>query len=542
MEDASLLFKGNPAFSLFFVGASMKSLGSMVLRKQTIWTLLRLYPGVIREVLRRRRLSFWYKTSRSCHHQTVWAYADRHSIEPGQSFRLMMSAGPGTGAVSGHFEIFRIGYYGDLDRKRAWQGKPIEIPEYGMNNSAAAIGPGWPAAIEISSTGQWQTGYHSIDFVERNGRRHEDIAFMVVTAPQRKVDVLVKLATTTYQAYNRWGGHNFYLYETPASISGDPLGPFESDIPANRGDMVSFDRPTVSEFWEWEYFYVLWLERLAQEEGFSVGYATNFDLVRDRTFTSDCKLLIHAGHDEYWSREEFDYTHDRIFRQGGNTMFLGANIAYWQVRYADINAIEGKEGRQLICFKSTSDPIRYRTLTNPDLHITARFRENARRPESMLLGVAYQSNLSYRRQESPRFSYYVESTDLPFFDGTGYEPGEEVGEIVGHEWDNRDPEQAYGCPGEPRVAATDRLWHPNHSQIDPIPRMKISTVFSGDVTDLAGRKGRAEAAYFESEAGARVFSSGTIRWSWGLGKARYRREKFRRFNRNLLLHCLEDEG
>ncbi|MFP3942319.1 MAG: N,N-dimethylformamidase beta subunit family domain-containing protein [Alphaproteobacteria bacterium] len=503
-------------------------------------------PGTVRELLRQRRLSFWHKTSRSPHEQTIWAYADRHSIEPGQGFRLMMSAGPGVNTVTGRVEIFRIGDYGKADRRRVWRSGCLEVAEHGLTNTAAALGPAWPAALSVEETASWQTGYHSVDFVEPEGRRHRDIAFLVVTAPEPRADVLIKIATATYQAYNKWGGHNLYLYETPGAVSGHPLGVFERDVPANRGDMVSFDRPTPSEFWDWEYYLVLWLERVAREEGFSLAYATNFDLTREPAFTSNCRLLISAGHDEYWSKEEFDRAHDRIFHQGGNTLFLGANTAYWQVRYADVNSPPGNEGqprgRQLICFKSMADPVCHRAELNPELHATARFRDNARRPETMLTGVGYQSNLPFRYCENLHYPYRVANTAFPFFEGTGYRQGEIAGEIIGHEWDNRDPEAEYACPGEARVEGATRLWREGSSHIEPIPAERIKTVFSGETVDSAGRKGLAEAVYFESDAGAKVFSSGTNRWTWGLCKAPYTNEKFRRLNRNLILHFLRSDG
>ena len=51
-----------------------------------------------------------------------------------------------------------------------------------------------------------------------------------------------------------------------------------------------------------------------------------------------------------------------------------------------------------------------------------------------------------------------------------------------------------------------------------IPEESIHVLFSGELINHAGRQGKAEAVYFVSEAGAKVFSSGTIRWTWGLGK------------------------
>ena len=72
-----------------------------------------------------------------------------------------------------------------------------------------------------------------------------------------------------------------------------------------------------------------------------MDYITNFDLTRDASWAEKYPLFIVLGHNEYWTKEEFDAVEKRIFIQGKNTLFLGANIAYWQVRYVDINQAPG---------------------------------------------------------------------------------------------------------------------------------------------------------------------------------------------------------
>lgn len=503
----------------------------------------------------------WLQTAQSEEPQRVWGYVDEHSIDPGGRFHVMLSGPPDGKPVSGRVEIHRIGYEPPSDRRRVFESEPLTVEPFFahrtsghtwlLDRTASAVGASWSPALTVEATDSWTSGYYSIDFVFADGTRDRDIAFLVVTRPDRGGDVLLKLSTATYQAYNRWGGHSLYdgddgtrLYETK---------PFTT-----RGALVSFDRPTRSEFFEWEYYYVMWLEKLAREEGFSVAYATNHDVTRDRAFVDNPRVFVSLGHDEYWSKEEFDWTWERIFVRGGNTLFLGANIAYWQVRYVDVNAPTHERGRQLVCYKSANDPICRQVMGNPELHITDRFRAAARRPETMMVGVAYQSNLKHRyvgsacprclmagvragmtnSEEEPRFALYVESTDFPFFAETGYEKGERVADVIGHEWDNRDPEAEYGAPGEPREEHC-RLWHEERSRIQEIPLEDIRVVLSGKATDILGREGRAESVYFESPAGGRVFSSGTIRWSWGLGKEGFSEEKFGRLNRGLILHFLE---
>jgi hypothetical protein len=59
-------------------------------------------------------------------------------------------------------------------------------------------------------------------------------------------------------------------------------------------------------------------------------------------------------------------------------------------------------------------------------------------------------------------------------------------------------------------------------------------LFTGTPVDVEGKPGKAESVYFVSPAGAKVFSAGTIRWTWGLGKPGFENAPFRAFNENLI--------
>ena len=105
--------------------------------------------------------------------------------------------------------------------------------------------------------------------------------------------------------------------------------------------------------------------------------------------------------------------------------------------------------------------------------------------------------------------------------------GEPIGEVLGYEWDNTDPDND-----------GNRLWDSGNSQIAPIDPKSIKVLFAGSAIDVDGKKGTAEAVYFSSPAGAKVFSAGSIRWAWGLGKPGFARDKFKLFHRNLVLDLL----
>jgi hypothetical protein len=445
----------------------------------------------------------------------VWGYVDRHSVDPGQTFNLMLSTGPNQRSVKGRIEINRIGYYPESDRALFWQSPTIELFQQPVHITAAALGAGWKPSIEQIRTDDWLSGYYAIDFIaEEDSKRDTHVAFIVVTNKDRSGDVLLELSSNTWQAYNPWGGFSLY----------------GSQFVEGNAQIVSFDRPT-EHGWGAEYYLVRWLERFASEQRFKLDYATNFDVYRDTVFTEKYRLFISGSHNEYWSLEEFKAVHKRIFQLGLNTMFMGANSAYWQIRYADVNAVGGDDfrGRQLICFKSQQDPVRYRGDPNfaHDV-VTTRFRDNGLWPESMLTGVAFQGWFDPNAKPNITFPYFVTRNDLPFFEGTGYNLGDIIGDVVGHEWDNTDP-----------MGDGKRLWDPKKSRIPMIDQQSIKVLFTGSPIDVNGRMGKSEAVYFVSPAGAKVFNAGTIRWALGLGAPSFEREQFKILNRNLLEYFLQ---
>jgi hypothetical protein len=445
----------------------------------------------------------------------VWGYVNKHSVIPGEPFDLMLSTGPSGEDTEGRIEFFRIGHHPPEGQKLIWTSQQVAVTQQPVSRTAAAIGAAWLPALGEIPTANWPPGYYSADFIHaKTGVRELQVAQIVVLNPDRSNRVLLKLSPNTYQAYNVWGGHSLY----------------PSEDESRRGTIVSFDRPTPPSFFEYEVYLARFLEELGAKHGFGVDYATDFDVHNDGAILSGYPLVIAGSHDEYWSKETFDAFENRIYRLGRNVIFPGANTAYCQVRFADVDRPpDGADlGRQLVCYKRLSDPIaRRKTATDPRLLPATYFREEARRPESMLMGVAYQSWFP-PTEEGPRYTYYVASTDAPFFTGLDYKVGDAAADVVGYEWDNRDPD-----------GDGQRLWDRERSHIASLPQESIKVLFQGSPTDADGKPGRAEAVYFRSPAGAKVFTAGSIRWAWGLGKSGFEREGFKRFNENLILDFLK---
>lgn len=436
--------------------------------------------------------------------QRIWAYADRHSVRPGDRLNIMAAGGPGQPSRRARLEVFRVAMPAPI---LVWTSPFVEINYRAATASGSAIGPGWPPTFADIDTGAWPPGCYFADIVEQiTATRDVKAACWIVVNPKRSGAVLIRLGTNTYQAYNPWGGHSLY----------------PSDDDEKRGLIVSFDRPCEPTFFEYDAYLVNWIEALAPSLG-GVDYASNFDVHADPTILDRYPLVITGSHDEYWSGEEFEAFHRRIFKLGRNVAFLGANTAYCQVRYGDLNRAPGGPdlGRQLVCYKTSSDPIGGRAgKLDPRRLTTNLFRTDGRRPETMLFGAAFQNWFEGASPRRPAFR--VVRTDLPFFAGTGWKVGDVAADVIGYEWDNRDPD------GDGK-----RLWVAGQSLDPAIDPGRVTVLFRGEAVGDDGERGVAEATLFKSPAGAQVFNAGSVRWVWGLGKEGFVNPAFQRFNANL---------
>ena len=197
----------------------------------------------------------------------LFGFVGRHSVRVGEALPIMLSRKPGAAPLEGMLRFYRIGAY-PFGRKLAWASPVGSVRAYPVLRSAAAVGVAWPAFV-MADTSAWEPGCYTADFhaVGRD-EPYYDLVQAIVRPPKPRGDMLLKLSTNTWQAYNPWGGHSLY--------------PDGDDPDADeRGALVSFDRPTPAAFFEYEGFLVRWLEEVAGKAGFSVDYAANFDVHSD---------------------------------------------------------------------------------------------------------------------------------------------------------------------------------------------------------------------------------------------------------------------
>ena len=359
--------------------------------------------------------------------------------------------------------VFRLGWYAGTgarlvaclpgcatDEQGNAQGPPV---------GANPIRAQWPVTDQVVVEPDWTSGYYLVEALSTSGPNAGRAAttFVIVHEPSslpRPSDILVQVPVNTWEAYNAWGGKSLY-----------------DDYNPPRAYAVSFDRPfgylAQSPMW-WEIQLVRFLER----EGDDVSYQTDVDTDMDGTSLLRHRLVMVAGHDEYWSGAMRD-AFEAALADGTNLAFMGSNDGYWQVKYDNGD-------RTIVSAKSLSDP-------EPVLaKKTAMFREIGR-PECQLMGV--QHTFLKLLQKSLDYTVTSEGAADSWLAGTRLGAGDTLVDVVGREHDALNPfPQSCVHPG------ITVLFH-----------------YDGQAVDQ-----NADAVRYTAPSGARVFASGAQQFAWAL--------------------------
>ena len=400
----------------------------------------------------------------------IAVYASATDALPGERVGIHVSVTP---AASYRLEVYRLGWYDGVGGRlvacvpsctTAKEGAPWPVPA--PNKWDGYLDAGWPVTDVVHVGSDWVSGYYQIraQMLTGAGAGASATTYLVVRARRSHSDVLVQVPVNTWEAYNGWGGKSLYdISSTNAK-------------PAIR---VSFDRPFA--WWlpggqgpiGWELPLVGFLER----EGYDVSYQSDVYTSEHPRSLLDHKLLVDAGHDEYWTKRMRD-AWDAARDAGVNLAFMGANDAYWQVKLRD-------RGRTIYTWKSTYDP-----EPNPALK-TAMFRELIPpRYECELIGIQHQGAvLDWQPGD-----YVVQPSSFasPWMHGTGFRPGDTLRGLVSVESDT--------IPGNDTAASSC-----GHALTVFFHRQRGSD-----------KDGNADATAYRAPSGAWVFASGSHQFSWGL--------------------------
>ncbi len=401
----------------------------------------------------------------------VEVYASETSVLPGESVSLHVSTNPAAGY---RILVYRLGWYGGAGARQVACVPGCTTDKPGIPHGPQPPGPdgairaGWPVTDTFTVGSDWTSGYYLVEAQLTTGPQAGRVATTYVIGrepPGRAAATIVQVPVNTWQAYNGWGGSSLYNFSSAGG----------SD-PAHR---VSFDRP-----YDWTLpgaqgplHWELPLVRFLEREGNDVSYQTDVDTHRDPGSLSRYRLVITAGHGEYWTRQERD-AQDGARDRGTNLAFLAANIGYWQIRYED-----GE--RTIVAYKSTDDP-------NPDPSAkTAMFRElQPLRYECELLGVQHAGGLL-----NWGTSDYVVPAAMAgdrWFANTGLTAASTLRGLVSVEADSIPP-------------GATAAWSCGHA---------VTVVFHHEAGSAWA--GNADAVRYTAPSGSEVFSAGSLQFVWGI--------------------------
>jgi hypothetical protein len=182
---------------------------------------------------------------------------------------------------------------------------------------------------------------------------------------------------------------------------------------------------------------------------------------------------------------------------GINLAFFSANTAYWRVRFEPSSS--GEPNRVLVVYKQDwlLDPVAQNDISQA----TTLFRSpELNRPENSLLGVMYigdngsvGGDIIYRG-----FGHVVTNSSDPYYAYTGLKNGDILPGLVGYEWD----------------AVVNNGFTPSGvitlSQSPVTPVGVIPPLPPGTNINIANT------VRYTAPSGAKVFSTGSIQWIWGL--------------------------
>jgi hypothetical protein len=424
----------------------------------------------------------------------IAGYGDATSINKGQALNLKISL-----AQAGQYrlDVYRLGYYGGT-------GGRLVTSVTGLNGVVQA-GPTtdpstrlveykWNTSYTLQTGTDWTTGLYLAKLTDSRTGKQTYVQF-VLRDDNRPADIGFQDSVSTTEAYNNYGGYSTY----DANSSG-----------GQRAYQVSFDRPlaaanlgltntdgfNTNNMLAWEYNMVRWQE----SQGYDVSYFTNIDTSINPLQLYSQNVFQVTGHDEYWSMEMMNnVTNARD--KGINLAFFSANTAYWRVRFEPSS--NGQANRVMTVYKDTSgigtsgDPLDPIAQTDPSAATTLFRSPQVNRPENALMGVGYIGDTG---NPYGGYDFVVSNASDPYYANTGLKNGDKLTGLVGYEWDGLLP-NGFAPTGLVVLSQS------------PVPSSGLGSL---GLLPPGTNDTISNAVRYTAASGAKVFSTGSVQWVWGL--------------------------
>lgn len=405
----------------------------------------------------------------------ISGYANATSLNRGGNLAFKVSTSqPGAYSI----DVYRLGYYGGAGGRLVTSSGTLngvtQAPCAVTDAATRLIECSWSTTYTLSVGADWTSGIYLAKLVHAATLKEFPIYF-VVRDDSSTSKIVFQRSTTTALAYGFAG--------TPTEKRSLYVFNSTNGVPAQK---VSLDRPNTEQddynsLLNFEYQMLRWLE----SQSYDVSYIDNLDVHTNPGLLLNHKAFLSVGHDEYWSKEMRDGV--EAARDGGvNLGFFSANTAYWRVRFEPSST--GVPNRVMACYK---DPV----ATPDPVAPTYRWRDPPNnRPENALLGVMYIGDAG---DLYGGFNYVVANSSDPYYANTGVTNGTTFTKLIGYEWD----------------AVVNNGFSPPGLVILGSSTVAPTAIAPGQpqtTTQISN------AVRYTATSGAKVFSTGSIHWMWGL--------------------------
>jgi hypothetical protein len=250
----------------------------------------------------------------------IEGFASLASVRPGQKITFFVSTDPPSPYV---IDLYRLGYYQGKGGRHVQKLGPFP----GVAQPTPPVGPErlrecrWDKGVEFEVPKSWVSGVY-LGKLSATKHRYQSYLIFIVR-DDRPADFLFQCSDNTWQAYNAWPDE-YSLYKNDRPDKKVLVGGVKVSYDRPYGKYVQiYDNPLSQgsgEFLLWEFPLAYWME----QQGYDVTYCSNTDVHQDLACLTRCKSFLSVGHDEYWSRQQYDHCMAAV-KAGVHFAFLSGN-------------------------------------------------------------------------------------------------------------------------------------------------------------------------------------------------------------------------
>jgi hypothetical protein len=263
----------------------------------------------------------------------IEGYVSRPSARAGDKLDVCVSTDPASPFT---LDVYRLGYYQGkggrhVGRFGPFEGKPQPTPAVGERRLRECR---WEPATTLEVPKDWVSGVYLGKLSASKHRYQSYVVFIV--RDDRPADFVFQCSDNTWQAYNAWpDNYSLYINDREDKKILTPDAKVSFDRPYGKYVQI-FDNPLSQgsgEFLLWEFPLAFWME----QHGYDVTYVSNSDVHGDPKSVTRGKAFLSVGHDEYWSRQQFDHVLAAV-KAGVNVAFLSGNTCCFVAPYSASSA------------------------------------------------------------------------------------------------------------------------------------------------------------------------------------------------------------